>query len=369
MSSPTHRAAIKRAFDTALIVLLSPLLIVAIGASALAVGMSMGLPVFYRQSRIGRGERTFEVLKFRTMSNERGPDGELLPDRERLTKLGRLLRALSLDELPQLINVLRGEMSLVGPRPLLVEYLPHYRRRERLRHAVRPGITGAAQIAGRNGLPWDARLSLDADYAESGTLVDDLRILVRTVVQVFKATGVSVVAGDSGERLDVARSYPAEGTYALRRFELADAETRVAWFLDPRTSAHMNVPKRVTLEETRRWVLRSRLSPARKDLVLYDMTTGDVRAMIGTRGEGDPTFVEVYVLVDPDRQGQGMGSTAMRLLLQWLRAQRSVAGCWLTVDPKNIAAIHLYERLGFQEAGLSAPDRVRMEMKWEQASD
>lgn len=369
MTAHRRRASIKRFLDTALIVLASPFVVVAIGASALAVRVSMGTPVFFVQQRIGLGEQRFRVLKFRTMSSARDNDGELLPDRSRITRTGRILRKLSLDELPQLINVLRGEMALVGPRPLLVEYLPHYRGRERLRHSVRPGITGAAQIAGRNGLQWDVRLRMDADYAEFGTLLDDARIIVTTIKNVFLADGVSVVAGDSGERLDVTRSYPNDGVYSLRRLELADAETRVAWFSDPRTSAHMNVPTGVTVEGTRAWILKSRQSPGRKDLVLQEVTTGRLCAMLGTRSDDDLTLVEVHMLVDPDRHAQGLGSTSMRLLLEWLRNSPSVRGCWLTVDPDNRAAVRLYTRFGFQAVGQPTPDRLRMELRWGASDD
>ncbi len=276
-----------------------------------------------------------------------------------------MLRKLSLDELPQVINVVRGDMSLVGPRPLLVEYLPHYRERERIRHLVRPGITGAAQIAGRNGLLWDERLKLDADYAEFGTLRDDVRIVGATLKSVLTSVGVSVIAGDSGERLDVVRSYPSDGDYALRRLELQDAATRVSWFHDARISAYMSVPQDVTEEGTREWIVASRLQRTRKDLVLYETVSGRVRAMLGVRSHNHPDLVEVHILVDPDRKGQGLGTIAMGLLLAWLRQQKELRGCWLTVHPENEPALRLYERLGFVRVSLVAPDRLKMELVWD----
>ncbi|MGF2948871.1 GNAT family N-acetyltransferase [Microbacterium alcoholitolerans] len=369
MSSPKLRAGIKRALDTALILLCSPLVLLALVGSALAVRVTMGSPVFFTQRRIGLREAPFSVLKFRTMSNARDINGKLLPDSARLTKTGRVLRKLSLDELPQLINVLRGEMALVGPRPLLAAYLPFYRDRERLRHSVRPGITGAAQVAGRNGVLWEQRLGIDADYAESGTLLDDARIILTTLKRVVRIDGVSVIAGDSGERLDVVRSYPSDGVVALRRLEVADAETRVRWFEDPRTFAKMNVPVGVTVEGTREWILKSRGSTLRKDFVGYDIESGKVLVMLGIRGHNDPASVEVHVLVDPERHGEGFGSTGMRLLLTWLESHPSILGAWLTVHPENQPAIRLYERLGFSVAGDSGPDRLRMELKWGRADD
>ena len=151
----------------------------------------MGAPVFFRQTRPGLQGRPFTLYKFRTMTDERDDAGNLLPDGQRLTKLGRFLRSTSLDELPQLFNVLKGEMSIVGPRPLYMKYLSYYTEHEKKRHAVRPGITGWAQIHGRNHLPWDERLALDVWYAENRTFRLDLEILVKTFWQVIRKEGVA----------------------------------------------------------------------------------------------------------------------------------------------------------------------------------
>ncbi len=169
------------------LVVLSPL----IAAAALAIYTRMGSPVLFRHERAGRHSAPFELLKFRTMrppgGGDRGPDG----DHRRLTRLGRLLRATSIDELPSLINVLRGEMSLVGPRPLPVRYLDRYSSREALRHEVRPGLTGWAQVNGRNNLGWERRLELDVWYVEHRSLALDLRIMVRTMRTVVRHQGIS----------------------------------------------------------------------------------------------------------------------------------------------------------------------------------
>jgi lipopolysaccharide/colanic/teichoic acid biosynthesis glycosyltransferase len=187
--------AIKRAVDvagaTAGLVVAAPV----IGAVALGIRATMGRPILYRQARPGRDEKPIRVWKFRTMSNARGADGQLLPDAERLTAFGRRLRELSLDELPQLFNVLSGEMSLIGPRPLLTRYLPRYDARQRRRHLVKPGITGWAQVHGRNALDWDTRLELDAWYAEHWSLLVDLRILARTVLALARRRDVKAGAG------------------------------------------------------------------------------------------------------------------------------------------------------------------------------
>jgi lipopolysaccharide/colanic/teichoic acid biosynthesis glycosyltransferase len=151
----------------------------------------LGSPVLFRQVRPGLHGRPFMMVKFRTMTDERGADGELLPDAQRLTALGRLLRATSLDELPELWNVLRGEMSLVGPRPLLMEYLPLYSPEQARRHEVRPGITGWAQVNGRNALSWEERFKLDVWYVDHRSLWLDLRILWLTVRKVLVREGIS----------------------------------------------------------------------------------------------------------------------------------------------------------------------------------
>ena len=183
--------ALKRVIDvlgasTALVVL-SPLLAVV----AVLVRVRMGPPVLFRQLRPGREGRPFELTKFRTMTDQRGPDGTLLPDAQRLTALGRFLRRTSIDELPELVNVVRGDMSLVGPRPLLMEYLPRYSAEQARRHEVRPGVTGWTQVNGRNELTWDEKFALDVWYVDHRSTRLDLEILGRTVSQVLSGQGVS----------------------------------------------------------------------------------------------------------------------------------------------------------------------------------
>jgi sugar transferase EpsL len=162
-----------------------------IAATAALVYADVGRPLLFRQDRVGLGGRIFELVKFRTMKHATDRDGRLLPDAERLTRIGRFLRASSLDELPQLINVLRGDMSLVGPRPLLVEYLARYSPAQARRHEVKPGITGLAQVAGRNGLSWPEKFALDVFYVDHGGLALDFKILARTVVAVITREGIS----------------------------------------------------------------------------------------------------------------------------------------------------------------------------------
>lgn len=165
----------------------------------------LGKPVLFTQNRPGRGTKVFKLFKFRTMTNERDQTGKLLPDQLRITPLGRFLRKTSLDELPQLFNVLKGNMSLVGPRPLAVQYLPYYTEREMTRHRVRPGITGLAQVSGRNNLDWDKKLELDAQYVEKLSFLLDVQILFKTLIKVIKRQDVSETGVDSAGDFDVYR--------------------------------------------------------------------------------------------------------------------------------------------------------------------
>jgi len=155
------------------------------------IRLTMGSPVLFRQRRPGLHEEPFVMLKFRTMADAVDSNGRALPDNQRLTRLGTLLRATSLDELPELLNVLRGEMSLVGPRPLLVEYLPLYDENQRRRHEVKPGITGWAQVNGRNGLDWDQKFALDAWYVDNWSNELDMKILFATILAVLRRDGIS----------------------------------------------------------------------------------------------------------------------------------------------------------------------------------
>jgi lipopolysaccharide/colanic/teichoic acid biosynthesis glycosyltransferase len=181
----------KRLFDVAVaapaLVLLSPLIL----ATALAVRWKMGSPVLFRQKRPGLGGKPFELVKFRTMLNANDRNGRPLADAERLTRFGRVLRATSLDELPQLWNVLKGDMSLVGPRPLLMEYLPRYSPEQARRHDVRPGLTGWTQVNGRNALGWDAKFALDVWYVDNRSFLLDLKILFKTAAALLRPRGIS----------------------------------------------------------------------------------------------------------------------------------------------------------------------------------
>ncbi|MEI2341781.1 sugar transferase, partial [Priestia megaterium] len=164
------------------LILLSPI----IALTAILVRCKLGSPIIFKQKRPGKDEQIFTMYKFRSMTDQRDENGELLPDEVRLTRFGKLLRATSLDELPGLFNILKGDMSLVGPRPLATIYLPYYNDRERLRHTVRPGLTGLAQINGRNTAGWEDRFNFDIEYVENITFRRDIKIIFQTFIKVIK---------------------------------------------------------------------------------------------------------------------------------------------------------------------------------------
>lgn len=170
------------------IVLLLPIYIVV----GILVKIKLGSPVLFKQERPGKDEKIFKMYKFRTMTNEKDSKGNLLPDEKRLTKFGKILRSTSLDELPELFNIFKGDMSIVGPRPLLVSYLPFYSKEEKKRHDVRPGLTGWAQINGRNFIDWDHRLEKDIEYVNNLNFILDIKIIINTILLVLKKSDIAI---------------------------------------------------------------------------------------------------------------------------------------------------------------------------------
>jgi len=186
-----YRRIIKRPMDFTLslisIIALSPILLVV----AILVKVKLGGPVLFKQKRPGLNEKIFTMYKFRTMTNEKDQNGELLPDSVRLTKFGRFLRSTSLDELPELFNILKGDMSIIGPRPLLVQYLPLYNDHQKRRHKVRPGLSGLAQVNGRNAISWEDKFNLDVKYVDNVSFIEDWKIIFLTVKKVFAREGIN----------------------------------------------------------------------------------------------------------------------------------------------------------------------------------
>lgn len=186
-----YEAYIKRPLDFCLslgaLIVFSPVMVL----TAILVRTKLGTPVLFTQERPGKNEEIFKLYKFRSMTDKRDSDGNLLPDDQRLTDFGKKLRSSSIDELPELINIIKGDMAVIGPRPLLVEYLPFYTKEEKHRHDVRPGLSGLSQINGRNHLDWDSRLKMDIAYAEHITFFGDFSIVIKTILKVIKRADVS----------------------------------------------------------------------------------------------------------------------------------------------------------------------------------
>ncbi len=193
------------------LIVLSPVLLII----SVLVRVKMGSPVIFKQERPGKDEKIFTIWKFRTMNEKRGEDGELLEAGDRLTGLGLFLRRTSLDELPEFWNVFKGDMSLIGPRPLLVKYLPYYHGREHLRHVIRPGITGLAQVNGRNYITWDERFEKDVEYVESVSFWLDVKIFFKTIKNIFVREGVASDPNEAELKLEIARQdSPQEPIFA-----------------------------------------------------------------------------------------------------------------------------------------------------------
>ena len=187
--------------STGALIVLSPVLAI----TAVLVRLKLGSPVIFTQERPGKDEKVFKLFKFRTMTDRRGDDGQLLPDAERLTEFGSLLRSTSLDELPELINIVKGDMSIIGPRPLLVRYLPYYTEKEKHRHDVRPGLSGLAQVSGRNFVKWDQRLAYDVEYVNKITFSGDVKIVLKTIAKVLKHDDIAVDTDSVETALDEER--------------------------------------------------------------------------------------------------------------------------------------------------------------------
>ena len=186
-----HARYIKRFLDLILsllaLIILMPVMIVIY----ILVRIKLGSPAIFKQQRPGKNEKIFTLYKFRTMTDKKDENGNLLPDEQRLTKFGKILRSTSLDELPELFNILKGDMSIVGPRPLLVEYLRLYNEEQRHRHDVRPGLTGFAQVNGRNSISWEEKFRDDIKYIENISFITDIKIVFKTIIKVFKREGIS----------------------------------------------------------------------------------------------------------------------------------------------------------------------------------
>lgn len=314
-----------------------------IGVVAAVVRTKLGSPVFFRQQRPGLDGRPFELIKFRTMllpDESRG----LVTNEQRMTRVGSLLRSTSLDELPSLWNVVRGDMSLVGPRPLRMSYLSLYDSRQRRRHEVRPGVTGLAQVSGRNAVGWPERLELDVQYVETYSLRVDLQILARTVRSVTRRSGIS---GDGLAAMSAFTGNAPLGAVTFMPLAEDWLATRVDWLSDSRISDGVSLEFEPNLPDTQRWFKAIAEDQSRRDWVYFDGSPTPV-AMAGVTGVGTPDL-EMYLYVNPEMQGRGYGRRTLQALLRQsvaLGAHR----LHLEVKEANTRAIDLYRSAGFLQA-------------------
>lgn len=359
----------KRTFDLIALTAIAPFAIPAIALVSATVALADGRPVLFTQERAGLHGKPFKIFKFRTMRTSTDSDLSGLSrsaqitksDSARVTPTGRILRKTSLDELPQLLNVLRGEMSLVGPRPLFVRYNPYYSDREAQRLNVHPGITGQSQVSNRNNGGWRERLEQDVRYVENASLRLDLRIIARTVKNAIRSKGVSVVAGETGDALDDERSFPSQDGIFMRRIYSRDLQTRVNWLSDPNTRQHMTLDDNINLESTIHWHKAIRENPDRRDYV-FETQDGTLVAMTGVKLVKDKNRSEFYIFVNPETQSRGLGTLATRLTLMECAREKKFDPIWLTVRKENTRAVKIYERMGF-EVVEESEDRYGMQIE------
>lgn len=326
----------KRALDIGVTVLAMPLLIPLSAVIAALTWRKLGHPVLFKQERPGLNAEPFTMLKFRTM---REPTHELRTNEDRMTDFGKLLRSTSMDELPSFINIVRGEMSLVGPRPLRMAYIPRYSRRHARRHEVRPGLTGLAQVQGRNTLDWNSKLDLDVEYVEHRSLALDIQILLRTLKTVFAREGIST----PGEA--TAGEFMGSGiSLRSRKLVRDDLATRIAWLRDPTVRAGVSIDFWPDVDGMQNWFDRTTSDATRRDYVCVD-DNSNAASMFGFTNIRGSTAA-IYLFADPKRLGQGIGRNTM---VQLLKVADENGFTRLTLETKtaNQRAFQLYERFGF----------------------
>jgi undecaprenyl phosphate N,N'-diacetylbacillosamine 1-phosphate transferase len=333
-----YKKYIKRLLDivvslTAIVILLPVYLIV-----SLLILIFMGRPIFFKQQRVGKDEKLFNIYKFRTMTNKKDENGNFLPDDQRLTGFGKFLRTSSLDELPEFFMILFGKMSLVGPRPLLVEYLPYYKDKERIRYEVRPGITGLAQIGGRNLLSWDERFKLDVKYVENMSFLEDIRIFFKTIKKVMSREDL-VVCTNCAEVRDLDQERKMQKDYFLR--------------LTPRLfNKHQSGIKKCllqlngdNLEDTKRIIenMKNYLLDGTAIIYVYladDNINGFVWAYEITKN----TLHINYFVVNKDYRNKKIGTKLLNEIINESQGKNLE----LLVEKVNEKAIKFYEKNGFK---------------------
>lgn len=349
---------VKRISDCVLTVLSAPLTLPALALTALLVRVKLGSPVIFRQERPGIHATPFDILKFRTMRNVDESRGRVTNE-QRMTKVGEILRSLSLDELPSLLNVLKGDMSLVGPRPLRTSYLPRYTDDQMVRHAVRPGLTGLAQVSGRNALTWDDRLELDIEYVRSVGPLLDLKILLKTVQKVAKREGVAAPG-----QATMSEYFGPERTVDLYLRPLFDEDlpARTRWLSDPTIRDGITISYWPNDKDMVAWHATATLDESRRDYVAVNRSSHLPEAMCGlTNINGESA--SLYVYVNPGAHGRGYGTQSMQMLISRAR-HLGLRVIRLETKATNHRARSMYDRLGFKiDRDKSSPDKYVMQLQ------
>lgn len=344
-------------FSIFLLIVLSWLILII----SIIVRIKLGSPIIFKQQRPGKDNDVFNIYKFRTMTDERDQNGKLLPDDVRLTKFGRLLRSSSMDELPELWNILIGEMSFVGPRPLLPSYIPYYKEKERIRHEVRPGLTGWAQINGRNATNWDERLEQDIYYVENMSFILDLKILFKTIGKVIKRSDILVGKQIKVGKLSDVRSLGKIGSVSIRKFTEYDVNNKVKWINNPENNIYLHYDLPLDKEETFKWFERIKEKKDRLDCIIeYNNVPVGVIGLLNIKN----SKAEYYITLGEKKfKGKGISKIASKLLIDFSKENLNLKKIYAYTEVDNIAAQRLLESLGFaksNEIDKSAKNRGRL---------
>lgn len=347
---------------TCALILLSPLM----GIIALLVRSKLGSPILFKQDRPGRvnyltgKEKKFRLYKFRSMSNERNENGELLPDELRLTKFGQFLRSSSLDELPELINIIKGDMAIVGPRPLAMQYLPYYNEEERKRHLVRPGLTGLAQISGRNSTNWPQRFKYDITYIDNISLKTDVLIVLKTIYRVFQRKDI-VVRG-AGKVMDFDKfrqlenklisKYDDSHYVRLRWIEEKDAQLLMELNNDAEIAdCVVGNPRKVTYKEQIVWMERiaEEKDTVRMMIEYDDITVGTI--IISNIDFNNKTG-NINIKILPKYHGRMIGTKAVDIACRYAFEELDLFCLTAHILSDNVASISLFTKAGFCKEGI-----------------
>lgn len=317
------------------LIVLSPVILIV----AILVRVNLGAPVIFKQERPGKNEKIFRLYKFRSMSDKKDENGKLLPDKERLTKFGKILRASSLDELPELVNILKGDMSLIGPRPLTVGYLPYYSEIERHRHDVRPGLTGLAQVNGRNALNWDRRFEYDIEYVNNISFINDVRILFKTFYKVIKKEDIIISGTGNVKNLNIERK---EIIKRLNSKEINDNEKILKQYIEELRKKYY---KGNIEEEVNRIYKNMRIFTEDETAIILGLYILDeLKGFIwGYEANNDIVHVNYFYICDKYRRF-GFGKKMLSNLEELV--QKDIE---LNVDKNNIKAYGFYLNNGFEK--------------------